>query len=82
MPRYHFAVHQREWSETAQTTVRWGIEFENGERSAAYSSETEAWAALFDLQSSQAQMSLLYSRPMWLFSSDGLRFAIPMKTNG
>jgi hypothetical protein len=59
----------------------WWIEFENGGRSITYRTEAEAWAALMDLQASQAQMSLSYSRPTWLVSSRYLRFAIPMKPN-
>jgi hypothetical protein len=59
----------------------WWIEFENGGRSMRYPSEAEAWAALMDLQTRQAQMGLMYSRPTWLVSSRYLRFAIPMKTN-
>jgi hypothetical protein len=60
--------------------VTWWLEFQNGGRSTAYATEAEAWAALIDLQSPQAQTSLLYSRPVWLVSSDGLRFAFPAKT--
>jgi hypothetical protein len=48
----------------------------------AYDSEPEAWEALVDLKSSRAQLNLLYIRPIWMVSSDGLRFAIPMKANG
>jgi hypothetical protein len=65
-----------------QDTETWWIEFENGERSTGYASEEEAWAALMDLQTPQAQMSLSYSRPVWLVSSRDLRFAVPMKING
>jgi hypothetical protein len=62
-------------------TVTWWIEFENGRRSTVYASEAEAWAALTDLESSKMQMILLRRRPALLVSSDGLRFAIPMKTD-
>jgi hypothetical protein len=65
-----------------ETAVTWWIEFESGGRSKVYPSEPEAWEALAELQSSQVQLNLLYSRPVWLVSSDGLRFAIPMKANG
>jgi hypothetical protein len=59
----------------AQDKEPWWIEFENGERSTGYASEAEAWAALMDLQTPQAQMSLSYSysRPAWLVSSRDLR---------
>jgi hypothetical protein len=57
---------------TAATT--WWIEYENGDRSTDYASEAAAWAALVELQSSSQ-----HSRPAWLFSSDGDRFAIPVK---
>jgi hypothetical protein len=63
-----------------ETAVTWWIEFESGERSKVYASEPEAWERLVDRQSSQAQLNLLYSRPVWVVSSDGLRFAIPMKS--
>jgi hypothetical protein len=56
--------------------VTWWLEFENGGRSIPYATEAEAWAALVDLQSPQALASVRYSRPMWLVSSDGQRFAI------
>lgn len=49
----------------------WWIEYENGDRSTDYASETEAWAVLVDPRSSDQR-----SRPAWLFSSDGQRFAI------
>jgi hypothetical protein len=64
-----------------QNALTWWIEFESGGRTKVYASEPEAWEALADLQSSQAQLSLLYSRPVWLVSSDGLRFAIPTKAS-
>jgi hypothetical protein len=60
--------------------VTWWLEFENGGRSMAYATEAEAWAALSDLQSPKAQTSPLYSRPVWLVSSDGFRFAFHAKT--
>lgn len=49
----------------------WWIEYENGDRSTDYASETEAWAVLVDPKSSDQR-----SPPAWLFSSDGQRFAI------
>jgi hypothetical protein len=63
------------------TAVTWQIEVENGRRSTAYRGEAEAWAALA-LQSRRAQLNLMDGRPAWLVSSDGLRFAIPMKSDG
>jgi hypothetical protein len=65
-----------------ETAVTWWIEFESGGRTRVYASEPEAWGALAELQSSQTQLNLLYARPVWMVSSDGLRFAIPMKGNG
>jgi hypothetical protein len=32
---------------------RWWVEYENGDRSIAYDSEPETWAALFELQPSE-----------------------------
>jgi hypothetical protein len=63
--------------------VTWWIEFDDGGRpSATYASEEEAWAALTGFESPKAQMSLLRRRrPASLVSSDGLRFAIPTKTD-
>jgi hypothetical protein len=61
--------------------VTWWIEFENGGRSTVYASEAEAWAAVTYLESSKARMILLRRRPTLLVSSEGLRFAIPVKTN-
>ena len=61
--------------------VTWWIEFENGRRSTVYASEAEAWAAVTHLESSRALMILLRRRPALLVSSDGLRFAIPIKTD-
>jgi hypothetical protein len=63
------------------TAITWWLESETGGRSKPYASEADAWAALDDLQSSQTQMNLLYARPAWLVSSDGVRFAIPVKTS-
>jgi hypothetical protein len=56
--------------------IMWWIEYENGDRSTDYDSEAEAWAALMDLQSLGG-----HSRPLWLFSSGGERFGIPVKTS-
>jgi hypothetical protein len=67
--------------QSAKIPVTWWIEFESGERSKVYDSEPEAWGRLVDRQSSQAQLNLLYSRPVWVVSSDGLRFAIPTKAD-
>jgi hypothetical protein len=66
--------------QNGEIAVMWWIEFESGGRTKVYASEPEAWEALAELQSSQAQLNLLYSRPVWVVSSDGLRFAIPMKS--
>jgi hypothetical protein len=63
------------------SAVTWWIEFEGGERSKAYARETEAWAALTDLESSKLQMILLRRRPALVVSSDGLRFVIPTKSD-
>jgi hypothetical protein len=62
--------------------VTWQIEYEDGGRTRAYESEAEAWASLADAQIWQAQLNLMERRPAWLVSSDGLRFAIPMKADG
>ena len=70
--------------------VTWWIEFENGGRSKSYASEPEAWAALTEFQDEKPQTSLFQnllrrgsqSRAAALVSSDGLRFAIPMKPTG
>jgi hypothetical protein len=59
---------------TATAVTTWWVEYENGDRSTDYDSEAEMWAALADLQASGQR-----SRPRWLFSSDGQRFAIPVK---
>jgi hypothetical protein len=59
---------------TPAAATAWWIEYENGDRSTDYDSEAEAWAALVDLQVSDQ-----HSRPRWLLSSDGQRFAIPVK---
>lgn len=67
---------------SAATPVTWQIEYEDGGRSKRYGSEAEAWAALADSQIWQAQLNLMDRRPTWLVSSDGLRFAIPMKADG
>jgi len=53
---------------------RWWVEYENGDRSIAYDSEAETWAALFELQPSEQ-----HGRPRWLCSSNGDRFVIPAK---
>ena len=45
--------------------VRRWIEYENGNRSTDYASETEAWAVLVDPKSSDQHI-----RPLWLFSSE------------
>jgi hypothetical protein len=58
---------------TATAVTMWWVEYENGDRSTDYDSEAEAWAALVDLLASDQR-----SRPCWLFSSDGQRFAIPV----
>jgi hypothetical protein len=63
-------------------TETWWMEYEDGGRSTAYDSEAEAWAALASLQVWRAQLSLLDRRPAWLVSSEGLRFAIPVKACG
>jgi hypothetical protein len=60
------------------TAVTWQIEYENGERTRAYDSEAEAWASL----DWRAQLNLMDRRPAWLVSSEGLRFAIPIKAEG
>ena len=64
----------------AEDNEAWWIEFESGEWSKSYGSEAEAWAALMDLQTPQAQKSPRDSRPARIISSRGLRFAIPQKT--
>jgi hypothetical protein len=64
------------------TAVTWQIEYQNGERTRAYDSEEEAWASLVDVQTWRAQLNLMDRRPAWLVSSEGLRFAIPMKAEG
>jgi hypothetical protein len=58
----------------AKDATTWWIEYANGDRSAGYDSEPEAWEAVVELQSSDQR-----SRPAWLFSSDGQRFVIPIK---
>jgi len=58
---------------TAATT--WWIEYENGDRSTDYESEAEAWAAIVDLGTSDRR-----GQPTLLFSSDGQRFVIPVKS--
>ena len=58
----------------ATATPAWWVEYENGDRSIDYDTEAEAWAAIVELQFPGQR-----SRPAWLFSSDGQRFAIPMK---
>ena len=63
-----------------QDNETWWIEFEHGGRSTSYPTEAEAWAALLDLQNSQAQLSPRYGRPAWLVSTRDLRFAVPKKT--
>jgi hypothetical protein len=63
------------------TAVTWQFEYEDGGRSTPYNSEEEAWASLANLQVWRAQLSLLDRRPAWLVSSDGLRFAIPVKAD-
>ena len=59
---------------SAAAAATWCVEYENGDRSAGYDSEAEAWAAIFELQSSKQ-----HGRPLWLCSSDGDRFVIPIK---
>jgi len=63
-----------------ETALTWWIEFESGGRTKIYASEPEAWEALAELQSTPTRLNLFYSRPVWVVSSDGLRFAIPMKS--
>jgi hypothetical protein len=66
------------WLRPKQTepSVTWWIEFESGRRSGTYPDESEAWEMAIELRS---RPSLLYSRPVSLVSSTGLRFVIPVK---
>jgi hypothetical protein len=52
----------------------WWVEYENGGQSTAYDSEAEAWAAPFEVQSSDQP-----GRPRWLCSSNGDRLVILIK---
>jgi hypothetical protein len=67
-------------AEDRAPAVLWLIEFENGAHWTAYDSEAEAWATLTDFQSSQSPIGP-QPRPVFLLCSDGLRFAIPMKSS-
>jgi hypothetical protein len=66
-------------AEVSEPGALWWIEFENGNHSTAYASEAEAWAALMDFQSSQSSASP-QPKPVFLLSSTGLRFAVPIKS--
>ncbi|HTV27778.1 MAG TPA: hypothetical protein VMF32_08355 [Xanthobacteraceae bacterium] len=66
-------------AEVSEPATLWWIEFENGNHSTAYASEAEAWAALMDFQSSRSLVSP-QPNPVFLLSSTGLRFAVPIKS--